>query len=468
MVSRWVVTPSLHWTRVCPVTCALKRAPTWRVCGSSGPPGVHTTKSVRGKVSIRFCPRRNLRCSVSTMSLVLRDELFDDQFVRALAYTRQGGAELGECVETARRITKTDPDLWHDQWRATAEHVQGLAEASAAAGRRISARDAYLRASNYYRTAGLFLMGSPVDERFRSVSRLQTEAFRQAAALFDLPPDVLQIPYEDTTLPGYFFRAAADDQPRATMILTNGYDGTVEELYFSGAVAALERGYNVLAFDGPGQGSVILDQGIPFRPDWEEVVTPVVDFALKLPEVDPGRIVLQGWSFGGYLAPRAATAEHRLAACVSDCGPYDLRDATIARVPGVLARGYDGGSPLAGRVLTAALRAVMKNPSAGWALRRNLWVHDVADPMAFLAIAPEYTLKGREHLIQCPTFVAATDGDDLSASARTFADQLVCPSQYVLFTAADGVTGHCEMSGRAVFHQRLYDWLDTVLEHAAP
>ena len=55
------------------------------------------------------------------MTLVLHDDLFDAQFVRALAYTRAGGAEIGECVETARRITKTDGELWYREWLATAE-----------------------------------------------------------------------------------------------------------------------------------------------------------------------------------------------------------------------------------------------------------------------------------------------------------------------------------------------------------
>ena len=154
-------------------------------------------------------------------------------------------------METARRIKKTDPDLWYSEWLATAEQLESMAESSARAGRRVSARSAFLRASNYYRTAGLFLMGSPVDERFRSTSHRQTDTFRRAAALLDLPPDILQIPYEDTTLPGYFFRASDDGEPRATVILTDGYDGTVEELYFSSAVAALSRGYHGWRSTGP-------------------------------------------------------------------------------------------------------------------------------------------------------------------------------------------------------------------------
>lgn len=401
------------------------------------------------------------------MTLVLHDDLFDAQFVRALAYTAQAGADVGECVDTAKRITKTDCDLWYDQWLATAQRVERFAGQSAAAGHVVSARGAYFRASTYYRTAGIFLMGAPVDERLRSSSHNQTDTFRKGAALLEFPPDILEIPYEETTLPGYFFRASGDGAARPTVILTNGYDGTVEEMYLANAVAALDRGYNVLAFDGPGQGSVILDQGLPFRPDWEAVVTPVVDFALNLPEVDATKVVLHGWSFGGYLAPRTATAEHRLAACVSDCGPYDLYDAGIARVPEVLARQVPDGNRVALKILERALASMIRRPSGGWALRRNLWVHGVAEPIDYFTMAPEYTLKGREQLIQCPTFVCATEGDDLSGNAKTLADRLVCPTEYVMFAAADDVNGHCEMSARSLFHRRVYDWLDTVLGPAS-
>jgi hypothetical protein len=101
----------------------------------------------------------------------------------------------------------------------------------------------------------------------------QTDAFRRGAALLGMPPEIVQIPYEDTTLPGYFFRAGEGQWPRATVILTGGYDGTAEELDFFNGAAALARGYHVLAFDGPGQGTALLRQGLVLRPDWENVVT---------------------------------------------------------------------------------------------------------------------------------------------------------------------------------------------------
>ena len=62
------------------------------------------------------------------------------------------------------------------------------------------------------------------------------------------------------------------------------------------AAQAVKHGYNCLIFEGPGQGELIRIHKRPFRADWEKVVTPVVDFALKRPEVDPEKTALLGYS----------------------------------------------------------------------------------------------------------------------------------------------------------------------------
>ena len=63
----------------------------------------------------------------------------------------------------------------------------------------------------------------------------------------------IAIPYESTTLPGYFFKASGQDsEPRATIVINGGGDGAGEEVFFmSGGPQALEYGFNVLVFHGP-------------------------------------------------------------------------------------------------------------------------------------------------------------------------------------------------------------------------
>lgn len=401
------------------------------------------------------------------MIALMSDELFNAQLVRAIGYAPYGGADFGDCVSTASRITKVDVDLWYQQWSATANRVHAQAVTSHDAGATASARAGFFRASNYYRTAGLFLMAAPVDSRLVEAHRSEVESFQAGAALLDVPPEIVTISYEDRVLPGYFFQAGPEPERRATVILVNGYDGTAEELYFTNGAAALARGYNVLCFDGPGQGSLIIDEGIPFRPDWESVITPVVDYLFARPEVDRDRLALIGLSFGGYLAPRAATAEHRLAACISDCGPYDLFDTSASRLPAPLAKQLPDGNPTLLRLLARILGIVMKKPTAGWALRRNLMVHGLAEPLDFFRMAPAYTLKGIEGQITCPTLICAAQGDDLSSRAHLLFDRLTCEKTFVEFQAADGAGEHCESGARTQFHQTAFDWLDKTFNAAS-
>lgn len=233
------------------------------------------------------------------------------------------------------------------------------------------------------------------------------------------------------SLPGYFFRAADDAGPRATVILTGGYDSTVEELYLTNGAAALARGYNVLAFDGPGQGGALIQQHLTLRPDWENVITPVVNYALTRSDVDPPRIALIGPSLGAHLAPRAASEEHRLAACIADCGAYDLHAAFLRRLPAPLAASVRRGSRTGERALRALLGFLITKPTAGWALRRGLLVHGVEDPMDFVASLRAFTLASRAERINCPTWVCSAEGDEISESAPELFAALMCEKEYV-------------------------------------
>jgi pimeloyl-ACP methyl ester carboxylesterase len=387
------------------------------------------------------------------------------QLLRAIGAAPYGGADIGECLEAARQIKGTDLDSWYDAWHTLAERVNRLAHDAQQQGQAVTARSAYLRACTYYRTAGVMLLGTPVDARLRDSVACQRESFRAAAALMGHPAETIAIPYEDTTLPGYFFCVDGSGAPRPTVILTGGYDGSCEESYFFSGAAALARGYNVLAFDGPGQGAALVEQGLLMRHDWESVVTPVVDYAVSRPDVDPARIALIGLSLGAYLAPRAAAYEQRIAALVVDCGSFDLRASMLTRLPPPLARGYVAGSHTTRRILQAILGRVASKPTAGWALRRGQLVHGVESALAYFDVLADYTLAGVASEIRCPTWVCNAEGDDIGASAPELVAALTCEKEFVQFTTAEGAGDHCEAGARTLYHARSFAWLDA---HLAP
>src|SRR5829696_7469807 len=245
-------------------------------------------------------PDHEGRSGQLTRNIFFGDPLFEEFALRPLIID---GCPLGEISATTSLIEEGDRDGWYLQWTATAERVAGYADESVHAGHTISARDAYLRASSYYRAAYLPLYDSPVDPRLVEAFDKETDTFQKAAALMTPPVEPVEIPYEGISLPGYFCQADDSGRPRPTLIVTNGYDSTINELYLD-FTAVLPRGYNLLLYDGPGQGRVLIKQGLIMRPDWEKVVKPVVDYALTRTEVDPEKIAIMGISLGGYLALR--------------------------------------------------------------------------------------------------------------------------------------------------------------------
>jgi pimeloyl-ACP methyl ester carboxylesterase len=397
----------------------------------------------------------------------IKDELLNAQTLRAIGVAPYGGGDVGECLATVARVDGTKLTSWYDQWTATADSVLEQAENALAAGDLESARLAFFRASNYYRTGGVMLMGTPVDSRLVHSNGHQTDVFRRGAALLASPPEILEIPYQDTTLPGYFFRVDDDPKPRPTVILLGGYDGTAEELYFLNGAAALARGYNVLAFDGPGQGGALIRQGLLLRPDFDKVLTPVVDYALTRADVDPQKVVLLGLSLGFFLGARAAGGEHRFAACILDCGSFDMFANALERMPAKLATGFAARSRLATLAVGRILAVLAPKPTAGWALRRGQQVHGARTPVAFVQALRDYTLAGYGEQITCPTLVCNADADDISASAPQLFAALSVPKQMITFKASEGAGDHCEAGARTLFHLRAFSWLDTILQPPA-
>jgi hypothetical protein len=140
------------------------------------------------------------------------------------------------------------------------------------------------------------------------------------------------------------------------------------------------------------------ERGIHLRPDWETVIEAVVDFAINPPTVDPGRIVLDDWSLGGHLAPRAASGGHRLAACVADQGQWSIAGEfrNFAIKPGATPEAAADLGELGQSVLNRPTRAIVGSPSVRWKiLQRGFWVHGVDNPRDYLRFAEQFTMDGR-------------------------------------------------------------------------
>lgn len=401
------------------------------------------------------------------MPNLLSDNAMWDAFgSRPLSTIVYGGADIGEITSTIERIADGSADSWYDEWTGTAGRLHEIADRAAELGHPVSAREAYLRAACYFNTAWLPPFGAPMDPRVPEAFARQGQAFERAAALLDPPVEVVEIPFEGRSVPAYFV-SAGDGVPRPTMVHTNGYDSNVHEMYVAPAPAAVRRGYNVLLFDGPGQGRNLIRDGVPIRPDWESVVTPVIDHVLTLPDVDPERVVLAGWSFGGFLAPRAAAFEHRIAALVADPGQWDQRDILVPTLP--LSDADKERFPDIDPSRLDSMESWLKGPDADPMLRwrllqRGPWVHGKDTLFDYLAELCRFELSTVAANISCPTLVTMADNDPIARGAPRLLDAIPAERKTLMhFTSAEGAGGHCEGFARLLYHQRTFDWLDETL-----
>jgi pimeloyl-ACP methyl ester carboxylesterase len=401
------------------------------------------------------------------MALFFQDPLFEDFTVSlALGLASHGGPELGEVQATCAGIVDADEDSWYSAWCATADRLVQAGDACAQGGHGVSARESYLRACVCYSAAYHPLFGAPVDPRLLEAFRRQRAAFDKAAALMESPGERLAIGFEGAELPAYLFRAPGAAAPRPLLIATNGYDATIYEMFLGQAVPALRRGYHCLIFDGPGQGAVLYEQGIPIRADWEAVVGAVIDAVIDREGVNPDRIALTGWSLGGHLALRAASGEPRIAACVADPGLLSIAAGMVGRLraAGVPEDVIERYPNIPDATLAPMVEAIHADRAQRWAVeKRGFWVHGVDTLAEYLRATVPFDLQGRLTGIGCPTALTAAEDDPLARSAEQVYDALPGVKVLLRFGTAEGAGDHCEMRNRSLLDQRVFDWLDDVL-----
>lgn len=358
------------------------------------------------------------------------------QLVRGFATGPWGGAQVGESLQTAARITPGDYESWYREWLATGERVEALARAAQAAGHYVAARDAFGRASQYYRLAEFFLeLDDP--RKVPTYMRLRT-TFQRYAELSVERPERVEIPYEETFLSGFFLRHRDPyTPPRApAVIVTGGLESLAEEVYFAAAVALSEWGLHVLVVDGPGQGESLRLRGLSAEPDFERAITPCVDYLQGRPEVIPDRIALVGYSLGGYYVARAAAFEHRLAALIIWGAQWDY---------GAVWRTRADDHPLARH-----LRMIMGTPTMA----------EAREKVARFAVA-EWIDR-----IQCPTLVThgAEDWHVPVDHAYRVYEALRCPKALRIFQPEEGGSAHVQWDNLHVAHQAMFGWLRDTLE----
>lgn len=368
-----------------------------------------------------------------------------------------GAADTGEVLATIDRIVDGDVVSWVTEWEALADRIAAIGDECLRRGHRISARNTFVRAATYYTPVVLMVDGlDDPDSVLTRAFAAYRRCWEHYLGLLDNPPEAIEIPYGDGAMPGWFF-AAGGSGPAKTIILANGADGATSYLYPGYGLEAVTRGYNVILFDGPGQQRMLFERGVPFRMDWENVLGPVIDYALTRPEVDDDRLVLYAVSQGGFWAPRALAFDHRFAAAVIDGGVTDVSAAWRGLLGperiAMLEAGEEDRVAADLETLPAPARRMIAwrtKPYGQASITRTF------QQVLQYRITPELAAQ-----ITTPVLIADPDNEGYFAGQpRQLFEMLSATKEIVHFTEAEGAAGHCEPMARGLAAQRFFDFLD--------
>lgn len=331
-----------------------------------------------------------------------------------------------------------DKDAWWQEWSAMAARIERHADTAASEGRQLTAGNYYIRAGNYYFTADRPV--PPGDLKFD----LYRKALRCFHAGFERrypQMEQVDVPFEGSALPAYFMPAEGASGRAPTVVVFDGLDNCKEMSVLFAGLEFTKRGFHVLAIDGPGQGEALRLRKIHSRYDYDAAGTAAYDYIAARHEVDPKRVAVMAYSFGGYYAPRIAAFEHRYAACV---------------VLGALAWDVHAKQLERKRLIESDPKKTSQSPF------QLPWVLGVKDMDAAIEAVKRFTLVDCSKQITCPFLVTRGANDRLATpddARKLYAAVSSKKKDIKIFTAEEGGAEHCHVDNRQVGIDYVGDWL---------
>ncbi len=313
-----------------------------------------------------------------------------------------------------------------------------------------------LRAAFHWRSADFFMFPDDPDRpnaRLRFLSLVQV-----AIPLADTRR--VEVPFAIGAWQGALpaLRLRASGRPLDTIVFFGGFDSYIEELL--PALGWLrDAGFEVIGFEGPGQGSALQDSGLPMTPDWHLPVRAVLD------HFGVSSCTLVGLSLGGCLVIRAAAHEprvHRVVAydILTDFFEVVTRQAhpAVRAVIRALLR-----ARAAPAVNLLARLASWRSPVMQWGLAQGMSVTGTSSPYDFLRETRRYRTADVSHRLVQDVLLLAGTGDHF-VPLRQLADQQLSldSARSVtsrMFTPAESAASHCQVGNYPLVFQVVASWL---------
>jgi len=318
-----------------------------------------------------------------------------------------------------------------------------------------------LHAAYYFRSAEFFMRQ---DDPAKVPTRKKFLSLLWEKYMVD-ESDHLAIPYKDGNvtglLPAYYF---AHKQPKSTIIVHGGFDSYIEE-FFPIILFIRDAGYNVICFEGPGQGGALHESQLFLTHEWHKPVKAVLDF-FKLEDV-----TLLGISMGGCLALRAAAYEPRVKQVIAYDVFFDWLETSLEKLKPV-------GSLLkfllkyqASGLFNIFLAGIMKkSPLFDWAMQQAMLVLGVPTSYEVFLKSRRYTTRDISPLVKQDALLIAGTEDHV-IPLRHFYQQVeilrnVRSQTARLFTRDEHAQNHCQVGNLRLVVDYITNWIDFTRHHA--
>jgi dipeptidyl aminopeptidase/acylaminoacyl peptidase len=356
-----------------------------------------------------------------------------------------GAVALGEIDQVCEQLRprQSEPDAWREEWCAMGSRLEKQADRAAAEGHGMTAGNYYLRAGMYYFTGERFIYpGEQKREIGRKAIELQTKGILQRC------PNVekVEVPFSFAgTLPALFMKAPGVSGRAPTIVVFDGMDNCKEMSVLFAGLEFARRGWHTLAIDGPGQGESLRLRDLYARHDYEVPGTAAYEYVAARPDVDPAKVVVMGYSFGGYYAARIAAFEKRYCAGVAMTAlHWDLAawQAEIKR--------KQETDPKNTAQSTFHFRWIMgciDDGNAAIEKAKHFSLADIADKITY----PFLIVHGQDDKV-VPV-----------ASAHKLYEAVGAKQKHLkILTAEDGGSYHAQADNRQVGIDYIADWINTV------
>jgi fermentation-respiration switch protein FrsA (DUF1100 family) len=358
-----------------------------------------------------------------------------------------GAVAMGEIDRVCERLRarQHEQDAWREEWCLMGKRLELAAQDAAAETREMTAGDYYLRGGMYYFTGERFVYPG---EQKRDIGRKAIECQQAGLLRRYRRMERVEVPYEGRSLPALFLRAEGSARRAPTIVVFDGMDNCKEMSVLFAGLEFAKRGWNTLAIDGPGQGESLRLLELYARHDYEVPGAAAFDYLASRADVDARRVVVMGYSFGGYYAARVAAMEKRYAAGVAMSAlHWDLHgwQAEIKR--------KQDADPKSVAQSTFHFRWIMGH---------------IDDANAALEKAKLFSLVDVAPKISCPFFIVHGADDKIVpvASAHKLYDAIGSKRKALkILTADDGGSYHAQADNRQVGIDHIADWIAATLSH---